>query len=234
MFVKDEDDLRTVFVDILEKLYKGDIANYRGESALSTWLVVYTRCRVIDHTRKRHGRRREPKGYDELTDLDKCVLQHYFVDRLPMSIVVHSLHWNGFEANATDIIESVERIHRTVGRRYLNKLENEWFARKHDMDSGKMLNFMVEMRSEHAAMVNKKRPDNDLLRKEAEELAEQVRSSLSYLTPLERKIIHLHFHRSWPASKIAEKLGMKSQNNIYYTIKKIIKKLKSTLPIDER
>ena len=234
MFVKDDDDLRTVFVDILEKLYNGDIASYRGESSLSTWLVVYTRCRVVDFTRKRHGRQRKPKSYDELTDFDRCVLQHYFADRLPIQIVIHTLRWSGFEADATDIVESVERIHQTVGKRYLNRLENEWLARKHDMDSGKMLRFMVHMRSEHAAKVNKNRPDNDLIRREVEEIAEQVRSSLAYLTPLERKIIHLHFHRSWPARRIAEKLGIKSQSKVYYMIKKIVKKLRDALPIDER
>jgi RNA polymerase sigma factor (sigma-70 family) len=232
MFVRDEDDLRTVAVDVLEKLYNGDIAKYRGESALSTWLVVYTRCRVIDYTRKRHGRQRKPKGYDELTDFDKCVLQNYFADRLPISIVIHALHWNGFEANASDIVESVERIQRTLGQHYLNKLEEEWFARKHDMNPSRMLKYMIQMRSEQWARANKNRPDSDLLRKEAEETAEQVRSALSELKPRERKIIDLYFSRSWPARRIAEELGIESQGRVYYIIKKTVDKLRKTLGID--
>lgn len=234
LFAKDEDDLRTVFVDILEKLYNGDLAKYRGESALSTWLVAFTRCRVVDYTRKRHGRQRKPKGYDGMTDLDRSVLQHYFADRMPLQIVVHILRWSGFDVKATDIIESVERIRLTVGQRYLDELENEWLARKHDFDSSKMLKFMVQMRSEHATRASKRMPDGDLMIREAEEIAEQVRSSLSYLTALERKIVHLRFNRCWPARKIARKLGMKSQSNVYYSINKIIKKLRNSLSIDER
>jgi RNA polymerase sigma factor (sigma-70 family) len=231
-FTKDEDELRNLFVDILDKLYNGDLAKYRGEASLSTWLVVYSRCRIVDHTRKLRGRQRRPKGYDELTDFDKCVLQHYFDDHLPLEIVIHILRWNGFEANATAIIESVKRIDRIIGQRYLKKLEDEWLARKHDIDSSKLLTFMIKMRSDYAARADKSRPDHDLLRKEAEELADQVRSSLEDLTPMEREIVHLHFNRSWPARRIAERLEIKNQSRVYYIIKKIIGKLRGSLPDD--
>ena len=233
LFVKDDDDQRTVFVDVIERLYKGDLSRYRGESALSTWLVVYTRCRVIDYTRKRHGRLRMPRNHDKMTDLDRCVLQHYFADRLPLRIVIHALRWSGFDVKAEDIIESIERIRRTIGQRYLDQLENEWLARRHDLDSSKMLKFMIQIRGEQQTGANKRMPDYDLIRREAEETAEQVRSLLSYLSPLERKIIHLRFNRSLAASKIAKRLGMKSQNSVYYQIGRIIKKLRNSLGIDE-
>lgn len=234
MFVKDEDDLRNVFVDILEKIYHGDIARYRGESSLSTWLVVYTRCKVVDYTRKRFGRHRKPRGYNQLTDFDKSVFQYYFADRLPLSIVIHSLCWSGFTANATDIVESVERIHKVMGKRYLKKLETEQFARELDMDPSQMTNYLVNLRNEYSTKINNTRPDSNLIRQEAEEMAEQVRSALSYLTSMERKIIFFHFHRSWSARRIAEKLGMNSHSTVYYSINKIINKLKNSLQIDEK
>jgi RNA polymerase sigma factor (sigma-70 family) len=145
-----------------------------------------------------------------------------------------ALRWNGFEASADEIIESAERINRTIGQRYLKKIDDDWLARRHDMDSGKMLRFMLEMRREQEAKARKNRPDAELLRREAEETAERVRAALAHLAPLERKIIHLHFDRSWPARRIAESLGMKNQRNAYYRIKKTIAKLKNLLDIDEK
>ena len=56
LFAEEEDDVRTVFADVLESLYRGKLSEFRGSSELSTWLIVgeireqfaHTRCHPLD------------------------------------------------------------------------------------------------------------------------------------------------------------------------------------------
>ena len=223
IFTKDEDEIRNVYIDILKALYDGDISKYRGESKLSTWLAVYTKCRVLDTVRKHQGRHRNPRGYEKLSEFDRGVLRLYFSERLPLEIVAFILRWEGFDASADGILESAQRICDTVSKRYLERLDNEYSARRKGIDSVRTLRLLAHLRNEYTEKVHHERPDSKLLENEASEAAMRVRSALESLSERERKIIDLS------ARRIAEKMGINGERRVYTLIDKTIRKLRKSL-----
>lgn len=69
--LRDHDDVATVYVAVLERLYRGRLAQYRGESRLGTWLVFVARSAALDHLRRRRGRRRPPGHLQAAGEADR-------------------------------------------------------------------------------------------------------------------------------------------------------------------
>jgi len=234
LFAEDEDDIRTVFVDVLETLYRGGLSKYRGESRLSTWLVVFTRNRALDKLRERRGRRRHPKGYELFDELTREVFRLYFVERLPLPVTVHELRWRGVSgADADGIVASIQRLEETLDRRYLESLEDECHARLSGVDSMRMLRYLINLRCEFEGRTAGDRPDALLVEEESAEIAEKVKQELSYLAADERKVVFLRYARGWSARRIAERLGLKNQRKAYLVIEKAVRKLRESLADEE-
>jgi RNA polymerase sigma factor (sigma-70 family) len=232
LFTEDEDEVRGAYVDILKCLYDGEIKNYRGESHLTTWLMAAVRSRTLDLFRKRHGRLRLPRGYKRLSELDKKVLRFYFVERLPLEIVVHMLGWSGFSVNADDIIKSIQRIENIVGRCYLDGIDHERRADQYGVDSIQVLKYLIQMRLEYEEKASSFRTESYLLEKEVLEKTDRLRELLSALTPEERKIVFLRFNRGWSARKIAKVLDLGGQRRAYTIIDRVIRKLRRSLSVE--
>ncbi len=229
LFTEDEDEIRSVYVDILKALYEGELSNYEGKAQLSTWLIVTTRSRTIDSFRKRHGRQRTPEGYDSLSEFDKRVLQLYYVDRLPLDVAVYTLEWSGFPVNVNAFVESVQRIENTLDQRYLNKLEAEHQAQKSGADSVPMLKYLFQLKLEFDERSAADRADQSLLERATHEAIEQLRALVSSLSPEEKRILFLRFERGMSAGKIAEKLELGSSRRAYSLINKIVRKLRKAM-----
>ncbi|UCG52416.1 MAG: hypothetical protein JSW58_02365 [Candidatus Latescibacterota bacterium] len=229
LLAEDDDEVRSVFVDVLKSLHNGEIAKYRGGAALSTWLIVYSRSRALDFFRRRYGRYRTPEGYKRLSELDKKVLQLYYVQRLPLEIVLHLLDWSGFSAGIDDIVESVQRIEDTMDRRYLNRIERQHQADKFGMDSVRMLKYLIQLRSDYEEKTRCDRPDVHMIEREAKAVVDKTRELVSALSPSEKEIITLRFDRGWTAKKIAEKLDLGGPRRAYTLIDRVIRKLRRSL-----
>ncbi|UCF06073.1 MAG: sigma-70 family RNA polymerase sigma factor [bacterium] len=229
LFTEDEDELRSVYVDVLKSLHDGCIASYRGDASLATWLIVYTRNRSIDIFRKRHGSSHVPEGYKRLSEFDKKVMKLYFVEMLPLEIMVHMLRWSGYSANVDDIVESIQRIDSVIDRRYLKRLDKKHQARASGIDSVRMLEYLIQLRMEYEESSIRNRPDYYLMEKEVREVADRVRELISHLSPEERKVIFLRFTRNLSASKIAEKLKLGGQRRVYTIINKAIGKIRKSV-----
>ncbi len=59
--VRDEDEVQSVFVNVLTYLHRSGLQTYRGEAALSTWLDHVVRSRAVDELRRRKGRSPSPR-----------------------------------------------------------------------------------------------------------------------------------------------------------------------------
>lgn len=229
----DEDEVRAVYVDVLKSLYDGEIKQYRGDALLSSWLIVTTRNRSLDFFRKRFGRLHTPTGYDKLSELEKQVLQLYFVARLPLEIVVGVLEWKGLSTDPDDVVESIQTIEETLDDRYLKRLDAEHEARNHRVESARVLKFMLQQRVEFEGKTAENRADSLLLEEDVRKKAERLRAALSGLTYEERRIVSLRFERGWPARKMAEELGLGSPRRAYWLIDKIVKKLREAVLVRE-
>jgi RNA polymerase sigma factor (sigma-70 family) len=226
----DEDEIRSAFVDILSALYKGELGLYRGDAPLSSWLIVSTRSRTIDAARKRHGRIRPPEGYDKLSPFDQKVWQLFYIDGLPIEIVIHTLAWKGLSPNVDEILQSIQRIENTISQRYLRKLDEQARGKKFAAGSIPLLRYLAEQRLDFEEKSSAGRADCELIEKEVLAKAERLRELVSELPARERKILQLRFERGMSARKMADELGVKNPRRVYTLINNIVRKLRRAMP----
>lgn len=225
-YVQDEDEIRSLYVDILKGLYDGELAKYRGGARLAGWLIVSTRSRTIDAARKQRGRIRPPAGYDKLSEIDKKVFQLFYVDRLPLEIVVCTLDWKGWSTNVDDIVGSIQRIETTLGRRYLRRLDEEHSARKFGPGSADTLKYLLRQRIEFEGLNAATQPDEALLEDQVLESARRLREAVSGLSQEEQRLVRLRFDRGLTAREIADQLELDGPRHVYALIDKLIRRLR--------
>jgi len=229
---ENEDDVRAVYVDILEALYTNELAKYREDIDLTTWLIVFTRSRSLDFFRKRHGRHRRPEGYDKLTGFEKKVLELYFVKRLPLAVTLHVLRSTGFAATVDDIVDASARIKDIMDPRYLNRIERQHEAEREGLDSVRMLKYFLEQQWEQEQKMRTNSPDFQLLEEEAQTRIDRVRASVASLPPSEREILELRFTRGLSAKEIAVRLKLGGQRQAYTRIDSVVRKLRKAMGVE--
>jgi DNA-directed RNA polymerase specialized sigma24 family protein len=229
LFAADEDDIRSVHVDVLKALYNGELAKYDDRSKLSTWLIVFTRSRSLDFFRKIHGRYRFPAGYRLLDDPDRRVLRLYYAENLPIEIVIQMLCWEGYDADADFLADSVQRIERLIDPRYLKRLGKRHLARSSGIGSVDALEYLVYLRHEQEQSTERNRPDAALLEKETDETMERLRELIKTLSDEDQKVIEFRFQRGWTAKRISRELSLGSQRRAYTLIDRAVRRLRDRL-----
>jgi RNA polymerase sigma factor (sigma-70 family) len=226
LYSDDEDEVRNVYVDILKRLYDGRLSMFAGKSSLAAWLIVFTRNHVFDRYRKRCGRERFPKGYKQLPELDQRIFRLFFVERLPLEIIIHTLKWQGYEVDASLLHESILRSSGIIDSKYMKRIDMESWRAGSDHSSAKALRFLVRLRADYEAAVNRNRPDVEIIEKETLSAARRLKSLLSSFPPRERKIIFYRFNLGWTAKRIADRLNLTSERRVYTIIDNIVNKLR--------
>jgi len=230
LFAEDDDEVRTVFADVLEALYQGKLAEFRGSSELSTWLIVVSRGKALDHLRHLQGRRKMPQGYDSLSPLEQQVFRLHHVEGLSFDAVIHSLHSAGVAASAESVAHAVLKIEGTLDRHYLRRLESESRAPALGVVSGRLLDYMTHADIERER--NTERPDDGLERQEIERMAERVRGLLAELTEEEREVVRLRFEEGLTAQQIADERGLAGQRRVYTIIDRALRRLRQLMERD--
>jgi RNA polymerase sigma factor (sigma-70 family) len=233
LFAEDEDEVRTLYVDVLKRLFDGDISKYQNRSLLSSWLAVYTRARSFDYLRSKNGRYRIPKEVEKLSEFDRRVLRLYFVERLGLEIVVHTLAWEGYRIGPEEVVSAIQRIEDRLDRRYLKRLEHEAQASAAGISSVRLLKYLVSLRAIMERDAAEAAPDYILMEKEAWEKADRVRRLVAELPRNDQKLLQLRFDRKMSASEISSALNMKRARQVYSALDRILKKLRVTLAAEE-
>jgi len=231
---EDEDDVRAVYVDVLASLYSGELAKYRGDVRLTTWLIVFTRSRALDFFRKRHGRYRVPEGYDKLADFERKVLELYFVKRLPLAVVLQVLHSAGHRATVDDIVDASARIKDVMDGRYLDRIDRQYEAERYGVDSVRMLKYLLELQWEHEEKMRSARPDYQMIEKESQARIDRVKGLVASLSPREKEILELRFTRRLSAKDIAERLKLGGQRRAYTLIDSVVRKLRKAMDMERQ
>jgi RNA polymerase sigma factor (sigma-70 family) len=228
LFVEDDDEVRTVFADILEALYRGKLAEFRGNSELSTWLIVVSRGKALDHLRHLQGRRKHPQGYETLSPFEREVFRFYHVEGLGFDAVIHSLQSAGMPANAEMIAHAVLKIESTLDKHYLRRLESDAKAPALGVVSGRLLDFLnhMDIVRERA---DEEHPAEFLNRDATQRMAARVRELLSELSEEERDIVRLRFEEGWTAQQIADEKGFAGQRRVYTILDGVLRKLRKGL-----
>lgn len=226
---ENEDDVRSVYVDVLEALYTTELSKYRDDVELTTWLIVFTRSRSLDFFRKRHGRYRKPEGYDKLTDFEKKVLELYFVKRLPLAVVLHVLRSTGFAATVEDIVKASARINDVIDARYLKRIELQCEAEREGLESARMLKYLLECQLEQDERARTSSPDYRLMEEAAQARIDRVKTMVAALSPCEREILELRFTERLTAKEIAGRLNLGGQRRAFTRIDRIVRKLRRAM-----
>jgi RNA polymerase sigma factor (sigma-70 family) len=227
LFAEDEDDVRTAFVDVLEALYRGKLAEFRGSSELSTWLIVVSRGKALDHLRHLQGRKKMPQGFEALSPFEQRVFRFHHIEGLGFDAVMHSLRSAGMTASAEMVAHAVLKIESTFDRRYLRRLESDAKAPALGVVSGRMLEFLTHMdiRQEQNDEQEADMPGPDDLAGQAQ----RVRELLGELGDEEREIVRLRFEEGWTAQRIAKERGLRGQRRVYTILDGAIRKLRRKL-----
>lgn len=230
LFAEDEDDVRTVFADVLEALYRGKLSEFRGSSELSTWLIVVSRGKALDHLRHIQGRRKHPQGWDDLSPLERLVFKYHFVEGLGFDAVIQSLRSAGSPANADRVAHAVLKIEATVDKHYLRRLESDAKAPALGVVSGRLLDYLNHMDFERERTEGD--PDEGFTRDGVEKMALRVRELLAELSLDEREVVRLRYEEGWTAQRISDARGLSGQRKVYTILDGALRKLRRLIDRD--
>lgn len=237
LYEADEDQIRTIYVEILAALHDGSLETYRGTSSLATWLIVFTRNRARDHLRKLYGRSNEPKGFENLDARDRLAFKLFYVERLPLEALMLQMRWDEPEITADDIVRSIQRIEANLNPRYLRNLEEKHQARMRGIRSVQLARYLVDISIRDDMCIRYVRPDSETLERDINDVACSLREKIAELREDERKILYLRFEKGLSAQEIAEEMDIGGRRRVYTIIDRIVRKLRksfvgSVLPLD--
>ena len=229
LYSADRDDLRTVYVDVLESLYRHKLAGYQGRAALSTWLTLVARTAVSDFLRHRFGRHEIPRALRVLDAGDRELFRLYYVEGLDLREVARRLSLGPVAWTPAAVLEALQRIEERLSSRWLRRIAYDLHAQSIGAASGRMLEYLDHMRIEHEHVEEESSADYDLVEGEARRMASRVAARIQSLGPEERRMLTLRFQNGWPARRIAEELGLKGPRDVYTMIDRIIRGLRRLL-----
>lgn len=222
----DRDEVRAVFTDVLEALYFRKLATFEGRSALSTWLTLVTRNHVLDHLRRRFGRRHPPRALARLTRDDREIFRLYYVEGWGFSDLLQHLHSAQPAWNETRLLAALRRIEIRIGDRWLRRLAYDLHAQSIGAASGRLVAYLDHVRDEFQLNQGAHSPDFHLMEREAQAVIERLTSLLAALPEDERRILSLRFERGWSARRIADELGLPGPRGAYTLLDRIVRSLR--------
>ena len=229
LFEADEDQVRTIYVEILASLYNGDLKKYRAKSSLSTWLIVFTRNRARDYLRKLYGRSIEPTGYSKLKKSDKLIFKLFYIEMLPLEAILLQIRWNEPKITIDDIVKAIRRIETGLNSRYLKNLEDKNQARRHGIRSVLLARYLIDVSLRNETSIRYVKPDAAMLERETKESVRELQERIAELHEDERKILYLRFDKGLSAKEIAAEMEIVEQRCIYTIIDRITRKLRKSM-----
>jgi RNA polymerase sigma factor (sigma-70 family) len=163
-----------------------------------------------------------------MTPLQQEVFRLYHTEGLPLELVIESLARSGHHVGVEEVAETVFEIEEQVDRHYLRRLESNARARSLGVVSGRLLDFLAEMRL-RGDSGDDTRPDRVLAARERETLMEEVRSLVEQLSEEEQEVLRLRYSEERTAREIADELGLGSQRRVYTILDRAVRKLRKLL-----
>ncbi|HET9325161.1 MAG TPA: hypothetical protein VFQ05_00150 [Candidatus Eisenbacteria bacterium] len=231
MLTRDCDETHTVYVDVLDALYRGKLATYEGRAALSTWLTLVVRSKVFDHLRHRYGRHETPDAIRQLGELEREICRLYFVEGHSATEVVRQLNRAGSHWTIGRLMAALRRIERRLDAKWLRRLAYDLHARSVGA-SGRLLEYLDHMRLEQQVPSAAHGADHDLMERESRHIPELVQVLVARLAREDREILVMRFHKRWSARRIAQELGLASPRVVYTTVERIVRGLRRDIDRD--
>jgi RNA polymerase sigma factor (sigma-70 family) len=225
--LRDEEEVASVYVQVLERLYRGRLAQYRGESRLSTWLVLVARSAALDRLRQRRGRRQEPAELVRMGEATRELYRLHFENGLTLEAIRHRLRAAG---RPVDTLEAdLGRLRDAMSPARRRRLDYEQSARAVTARSGRELEYFENQRQESRVRMEAMNPEQILTEKEDLRVLSRVRNAMATLDPADREILALRFARGFSAREIAEQLGLESPRRAFTRLSTALRRVRRAL-----
>lgn len=224
-----DEEVRDVWVQVMERLLDGALRGYEGRSKLSTWLVFVVRSTVFDHLRSVRGRREEPAGLEDLDERSRLVFDRFYQEGRSYEEVRHELDAGGLLADGESLAAILAAIEDRISTRVLRRIAWDLHANGVGVASGRMLEFMETATRESIERSGSITPEIELFRKETQATLDRVRELMQELPEQERLILELRFDDGWPARRIAEELELSGQREVYTIVTRAARTLRRLL-----
>jgi DNA-directed RNA polymerase specialized sigma24 family protein len=226
---RDDDDLRSVFADVLVSLRRSKLSTYQGRASLSTWLTLVARTETLDFLRRRFGRGRGGKVAGQLTPTERIVFRLHYLEGRTAHEIMAELGQGGDAWTIDRFIACLRNIESRLGDAWLKHLSYDLYAQSVGVASGRMLEYLDHMREELDGDPRAFSPEYDLMEREARATVERLASMIRALEPRERDLLQLRFERGWTARRIARELGLDGPRGVYSITDRIVRKLRRWL-----
>jgi DNA-directed RNA polymerase specialized sigma24 family protein len=225
---RDGDDVNTVFVAVLDSLYRRKLASYEGRAALSTWLTLVVRTEVFDHLRRRFGRHEVPGTLGPLPEAEREIFQLHFVEGCDVPEIVKRLEadWAGWTSSR--VRTAIGRMEQRLDGRWLRRMAYDIHARTVGVASGRLLEYLDHLRSE-IQLQNGHGPEFELMEREAQRTTASVKELVAVLPDEDQRLLAMRFENGWSAKKIAAELGNGDARAVYTALNRIVRGLRRTL-----
>lgn len=218
-----EDDVQTVYVLILEKLYKGKLAAFQGRSALSTWLMLVARNETVDFIRRSRGRLNST-GVNRLNPRDRLIFRLFFEEGLRLGQVRQRLiQETGDAPSLADLALIIQEVESQVDNRVLRALEWRRQTMHLDLASYRLLACLDHLRTDQAAAALRENPEFILMEKEARKRIQQILAVVGELPAEEQKLLSLRYWGDLRAREVAAELGIDEPRRVYRMLERSLK-----------
>lgn len=226
-YLFDEEELRSVYVLLLDRLYNRKLASYEGRSALSTWLVLVARNVAADHLRKTKGRKVPSRSLEKLPAVDQRIFQLFYVEEASIAEIRERLRAESHpEATGEAITASIERIRTRVDPRVFRRLAYRKAAESLGLASSRLLEYLDRVRQDQESRTLKENPEFLLMEKEARLRAQEVLSLTGRLSEEEQQLLTLRYRRGYTANEIAVSMEWPDSRFVYRKLERCMQKLR--------
>ncbi|MBU8869769.1 MAG: sigma-70 family RNA polymerase sigma factor [Gemmatimonadales bacterium] len=228
-YLFNEEDVRDVWVLVMERLIGGTLKGYAGRSSLSTWLVFVARSTVFDHLRSARGRREDPPGLENLSERCRLVFDRFYRNGCTYEEVRHELVRSDLLADGESLAAILVEIEEALNSRVLRRIVWDLQAASVGVASGRMLEFLEVAARESRERSGSITPEMVLFQKETTRTIERIRELMQDLPEQERRVLELRFDDGWSANRIADELELSGQREVYTIVNRATRALRRML-----
>ncbi len=228
-YLFDDDEVRDVWVQVMERLANSALQGFAGRSSLGSWLVLVARSTVFDHLRSVRGRREDPAGLADLDDRCRLVFKRFYRDGAGYEAVRHELARAGALADGETLAAILVEIEEAISSRALRRILWDLQATSAGVVTGRLLEFMDAAAREAREQSALATPEMDLFQKETRQTIARIRELMKELPTQERRALELRFDDGWPAHRIAVELELSGQREVYTMICRATRRLRRLL-----
>ncbi len=225
-YLFDEDEIRTVWVDVLTRLRRGGLAQYAGRSALTTWLTLVARGAAADHLRRRFGRREDPAGLERLSERQRRVYRLYCVEGLDYEDVRLRLRESGDLGPDESLAEILATLDDHLSCRTLRRIAWDLHAASTGAACGRLAEYTDHVQRTASGPPD---PQSELLARETAATLERIRALIARLPEQERRVLELRFDQGWTAEEVAAELDLPGRRRVYSIADRAVARLRRWL-----